>query len=144
LYQVNAQGDQNRVFAYLRRDLRGAASVAVAAQGTQLTLTVPTQVATTFNLNLGLPLLSLLGPSQTPSATNTIRYYRQGTNIIRELNGVPTALSSSATMFQTTLSGTLVEIDAGFQPRYSLAGQVTTSVATSASAFVHLLNTTAP
>jgi hypothetical protein len=141
LYQVNAQGDQNRVFAYLRRDLRGASNVQIAAQGSQVTITVPTQNAPTLNLNLGLPLLSLLGSSQTPGATNTIRYYRQGTSVIRELNGAPTVLSTSATQFQVNLSGTLVRIDAAFQPRYTLG----TGTASSASAaYVHLLNAVAP
>ncbi len=144
LYQVNAQGDQSRVFSYLRRDLRGASSVLAAAQGTQLTITVPTQSTPTFNLNLGLSLLSLLGPPTTPAATNTISYYRQGTSIIREVNGVPTVLSSSAIQFQATMSGTLVQINAGFQPRYSLVAPSTATAATTASAFVHLLNTTSP
>ncbi|MDR3405675.1 MAG: hypothetical protein P4L99_24535 [Chthoniobacter sp.] len=142
IYQMNAQGDENRVFAYLRRDLRGASNVQLAAQGTQITLTVPTQSAPTFNLNLGLSLLSLLGPPQTPGASNTIRYYRQGTSIIRELNGVPTELSSSATLFQVSLSGTLVEIDAAFQPRYSFGSRPTSTAATTVSGYVHLLNAT--
>ena len=142
LYQINAQSDQNRVFSYLRRDLRGASNVQIAAQGTQVTITVPTQSAPTLNLNLGLPLLSLLGPSQTPNATNTIRYYRQGTSVIREFNGAPTVLSTSATQFQVNLSGSIVRIDAAFQPRFSLGNNATTSTATAATAYAHLLNAT--
>ncbi|EDY18751.1 hypothetical protein CfE428DRAFT_3788 [Chthoniobacter flavus Ellin428] len=140
LYQVNAQNDQNRVFAYLRRDLRGASNVQITAQGTQITITVPTQAAPTLNINLGLSLLSLLGPSQTPGATNTIRYYRQGTSIIRELNGTPTGLSTSATAFQVRLHGSLVEIDASFQPRYSFGSHPTSTAATTFSGYVHLLD----
>lgn len=140
LYQVNAQGDQNRVFAYLRRDLRGASKVQITAQGTQVTLTEPTQAAPTLNINLGLPLLSLLGASTTPGTTNTIRYYRQGTSIIREYNGTPTALSASATSFQVSLNGSVVEIDAAFQPRYSFGGHSSSSAATTFSGYVHLLN----
>ena len=140
LYQVNAQGDQNRVFAYLRRDLRGASNVQIAAQGTQVTLTEPTQAAPTLNINLGLPLLSLLGSSTTPGATNTIRYYRQGTSIIREYNGAPTALSTSATSFQVSLNGSLVQIDASFQPRYSFGSHSNPSAAMTVSGYVHLLN----
>ncbi|HSI10618.1 MAG TPA: hypothetical protein VK961_01180 [Chthoniobacter sp.] len=142
LYQVNAQSDQNRVFAYVRRDLRGASNVQIAAQGTELTITLPTQAAPTLNLNLGLPLLSLLGPSQTPNASDTIRYYRQGTSVIRELNGAPTVLSTSATLFQATLNGSLVQIDAAFQPRFTLGTRATSSAATTATAYVHLLNAT--
>ena len=142
LYQVNAQADQNRVFAYIRRDLRGASNVQIAAQGTQVTITLPTQAAPTLNLNLGLPLLSLLGPSQTPNPTDTVRYYRQGTSVIRELNGAPTVLSTSATLFQVTLSGSLVQVDAAFQPRFSLGSKASTSAATTATAYVHLLNAT--
>jgi prepilin-type N-terminal cleavage/methylation domain-containing protein len=144
LYQISAQDDQSRVFGYLRRDLRGASGVQISAGGTQLNLTVPTQPATTFNLNLGLSLLSLLGPTQTPNATETIQWYRQGTSVIREVNGVSTVLSSSATQFQCTLSGTEVQITAGFQPRYTFFNQNTVSPATSVTACVHLLNTTAP
>jgi type II secretory pathway component PulJ len=140
LYQVDAQNDQNRVFAYLRRDLRGASNVQLAAQGTQVTLTIPTQAAPTFNLNLGPSLLSLLGPSQTAGATNTIRYYRQGTSIIREYNGAPAVLSASATAFQVSLNGSLVEIDASFQPRYSFGSHPTSTTATTFSAYVHLLD----
>lgn len=140
LYQVNAQGDQNRVFAYMRRDLRGASNVQITAQGTQVTITEPTQAAPTLNLNLGLSLLSLLGPSTTPGATNTISYYRQGTSIIREFNGAPAVLSTSATTFQVSLNGSLIEIDAAFQPRYSLRNQATSTAATAFSGYVHLLN----
>lgn len=142
LYQVNAQADQNRVFAYIRRDLRGASNVQIAAQGTKVTITLPTQAAPTLNLNLGLPLLSLLGPSQTPNPTDTVCYYRQGTSVIRELNGAPTVLSTSATLFQVTLSGSLVQVDAAFQPRFSLGGKASNSAATTATAYVHLLNAT--
>ncbi len=141
LYQVNAQGDQTRVFAYLRRDLRGASNVQIAAQGTQVTITVPTQSAPTLNLNLGLPLLSLLGSAQTPGATNTIRYYRQGTSVIREFNGAPTVLSTSATQFQVNLSGSLVQINAAFQPRYTLGARTASSAST---AYGHLLNAITP
>lgn len=143
LYQINAQSDQNRVFSYLRKDLRGASKVQIAAQGTEVTITVPTQAAPTLNLNLGLSLLSLLGPPQTPNATNTIRYYRQGTSVIRELNGAPTALSTSATVFQVTLTGSLVQIDAGFQPRFTLGNRTASTAATTATAYVHLLNSVA-
>lgn len=140
LYEVNAQGDQNRVFAYMRRDLRGASNVQITAQGTQVTITEPTQAAPTLNINLGLSLLSLLGPSTTPGATNTISYCRQGTSIIRTVNGAPTVLSTSATLFQVSLNGSLVEIDAAFQPRYSLRNQATSTAATTFSGYVHLLN----
>lgn len=141
LYQVNAQGDQNRVLAYMRRDLRGASNVQIAAQGTQVTITVPTQSAPTLNLNLGLPLLSLLGSTQTPGTTNTIRYYRQGTSVIREFNGAPTVLSTSATQFQANLSGSLMQINAAFQPRYTIGTRTASAAST---AYVHLLNTTSP
>jgi type II secretory pathway component PulJ len=143
LYQINAQSDQNRVFAYLRRDLRGASNVQISAQGTQVTITSPTQQAPTLNLNLGLSLLSLLGPTQTPNATDTIRYYRQGTSIIREFDGVPTELSSSATLFQVSLSAATVRFDAAFQPRYTVTNRSATPPVTTLSGYVHLLNASA-
>ncbi len=143
LHQVNAQGDQHRVFAYLRRDLRGASSVQVASQGTQLTMRVPQQSAPTLNLNLGASLLSLLAPPEDATTSTTIRYYRQGTSILREVDGVVTELSSSATQFQTELSGSLVRIDASFQPRFSLGVKVSAPAVTQATARVHLLNAVA-
>jgi type II secretory pathway component PulJ len=143
LYQVDSQGDENRVFAYMRRDLRGASSVQIDAQGTQLTVTIPAQTAPTFNLNLGLSLLSLLTPTQNAPTNTTIQYYRQGTSIIRELNGAPTELSSSATLFNVSLSGSLVQINAAFQPRYTFLCQGQSSASTPFTGYVHLLNTTA-
>jgi len=142
LYQVDAQGDQNRVFAYLRRDLRGASAVQIDAQGTQLTLTIPAQSTPTFNLNLGLSLLSILTPPQNASNNITIQYYRQGASIIREVNGATTELSSSATLFNVSLSGSLVQINAGFQPHYTLLAQGQSAAASTWTAYVHLLNAT--
>jgi Tfp pilus assembly protein PilW len=139
LYQMNAQNDQNRVFSYLRRDLRGASSVQIAAQGTELTLTIPAASTATLNLNLGASLLSLLSPPQNAPASTTIRYYRHGTSIIREVSGKATELSASATRFQASLQGAQVRLDAAFQPRFSLrtaAGQIETTT------FVHLHNAT--
>ena len=144
LYQMNSLNDQSRVFSYLRRDLRGASSVQIAAQGTQITLTVPAPDASTLNLNLGASLLSLLAPAQNAPATTTIRYYRQGTSIMREVSGVATELSTSATEFQVSLQGALVEIDTGFQPRFTIGVRAAVGAATQATAMVHLQNPTQP
>src|SRR5687768_1480454 len=65
LYQTNAQNDQNRVFCYLRRDLRGASAVQIQAEGTELTMSIPAPSTTSMNLNLGASLLSLLTPPQS-------------------------------------------------------------------------------
>jgi type II secretory pathway component PulJ len=140
LYQMNAQNDQNRVFCYLRRDLRGASSVQLAAQGTELTLSVPAPSTPTLNLNLGASLLSLLTPPQSAPASTTIRYYRQGTSIIREVAGEATELSASATRFQASLQGAQIRIDARFQPRFSLRGAASAQIET--TTFVHLHNAT--
>lgn len=140
LYQVNAQNDQNRVFCYLRRDLRGASSLQLAAQGTELTLTIPAPSTPTLNLNLGVSLLSLLAPAQNAPATTTIRYYRQGTSIMREVAGEATELSASATKFQASLQGAQVRIDAAFQPRFALRGA--TGAQTGTTTYVHLHNAT--
>jgi type II secretory pathway component PulJ len=144
LYQINSLNDQSRVFSYLRRDVRGASSVQISAQGTQLTLAVPAPDTSTLNLNLGASLLSLLAPTQSAASTTTIRYYRQGTSVIREVNGTATELSSSATQFQASLQGTLVQIDTGFQPRFTIGTRSTVGAATQATALVHLLNPTTP
>ncbi len=140
LYQVDSQSDQNRVLSYLRRDLRNASVVQVSAQGTQLTLTMPAQAAPTLNLNLGLPLLSMLTPPHSAPANTTIRYCRQGATIIRESNGVITELSTSATQFEACLSGSTVQINTGFQPRFSLGAKVTAAASTQATTVVHLLS----
>jgi Tfp pilus assembly protein PilW len=140
LHQVNAQADQNRVFAYLRRDLRGASAVQIAAQGTQITMSIPAQNVSTMNFNLGSSLLSLLSPPQNAPASTTIRYYRQGTSIIREIGGVTTELSASATQFQASLQGATVRIGTSFQPRFSLGPKASVAAATEATTCVHLLN----
>lgn len=140
LYQMNSQGDQNRVVSYLRRDLRGASSVQFAAQGTQLTVSVPAPAAPTMNLNLGAALLSLLTPSPSVPGTTTIRYYRQGTSIMREVNGTATVLSTSATQFQCALQGGSVRVDASFQPRFTFGVKAAVGSTTKASIAVHLLN----
>ena len=140
LYQMNAQNDQNRVLCYLRRDLRGATAVQIAAQGTELSLKQPAPSAASMNLNLGAALLSLLTPPQDAPASTTIRYYRQGTSIIREVEGVATELSASATKFQASLQGSQVRIDTGFQPRFSV--RASTAAQVEVTTFVHLLNAT--
>lgn len=141
-YQMDAQADQNRVLSYMRRDLRGASAVQIGAQGTQITVTLPSQAAPTLNVNLGLALLSLLAPPQSAPAATTIRYYRQGTSIIREVNGVATELSSTATNFQASFNNANVQVGTEFQPRFCFGKNLVTQAATQTTALVHLLNTT--
>ena len=142
LYQISSQNDQNRVFSNLRRDLHGATSVAIGGAGTDVTLTIPAASLSPMNGNLGASLLSLLAPPD-PATSTTVRYYRQGTSIIREVAGVgTTVLASSATKFEATrLLGRLVKVDAGFQPRFSLAGRAGLGTANEASAYAHLQST---
>ncbi len=93
-----------------------------------------------MNGNLGASLLSLLAPP-APATSTTVRYYRQGTSIIREVAGVGTVLASSATKFEATRLGLLVKVDAGFQPRFSVAGRAGLGTANEASAYAHLQST---
>ncbi|MGB8355553.1 MAG: prepilin-type N-terminal cleavage/methylation domain-containing protein [Chthoniobacteraceae bacterium] len=142
LYQMDSQADESRVLAYLSRDLRNATSVQISAQGTQVTLTIPTSTASpTLNLNLGLPLLSLLSPPTTSgTATETISYYRQGTAIVRQVGTVATQLSTSATQFQIALNGSMVSTTLQFQPTFSIATDVQAATATQVTSSVYLLN----
>ncbi len=143
LYQISSQNDQNRVFSNLRRDLHGATSVKIPGEGTDvMTLTIPAASVYPMNGNLGASLLSLLAQPD-PATSTTVRYYRQGTSVIREVAGVgTTVLASSATKFEATrLLGRLVKVDAGFQPRFSLAGRAGLGTANEASAYAHLQST---
>lgn len=141
LSQIDSQADQNRVFSYLRRDLRGASAVQIAAEGTQLTITSPAKTKPPVNLNLGAALLSLLMPPQSVPSSVTVRYYRQGTSILRETGGASVELTKSATQFQCALQGGAVRVDAGFQPRYTFGVRSLAGATTKASASVRLLNT---
>lgn len=120
LYEMDAQGDESRVQAYLSRDLRQATSMQISTDGSEVTLAIPsTSAAFTLNSNLGLPLLSLLSTSSTGSATTTVSYYREGTSVVRDVGGAETQLSSSATQFQVSRNGTLAWTDMAFQPAFS-------------------------
>jgi type II secretory pathway component PulJ len=141
LYQMNAQNDANRVLCYLRRDLRGATNVQIAAQGSEVTLSLPVESTPALNLNLGASLLSLLTPQNAPTS-KTVRYYRQGTTVLREADGATTELSSSATNFRVELQGTVVRVDGGFQPRFSIRPLAGAQIET--TAVVHLLNSVQP
>ncbi|CAN5147403.1 hypothetical protein BH20VER2_BH20VER2_04290 [soil metagenome] len=141
LYQISSQNDQNRVFSYLRRDLHGATSVKIPGEGTDvMTLTIPAASVYPMNGNLGASLLSLLAQPD-PATSTTVRYHRQGTSLIREVAGVGTVLASSATKFEATRLGLLVKVDAGFQPRFSLADRAGLGTANEASAYAHLQST---
>jgi len=141
LYQMDAQSDGSRVLAYISRDLRNSTSVQLNAGGTDVTLTIPLQSSPTLNLNLGLPLLSLLSPpSGSGSSTTTVRYYRQGTSVIRETNGKTTELSSSANSFVVSVSGTVATVDTAFQPQFSWQTASGSSPVCHMSGVVTLLN----
>ncbi len=140
LYQMDSQGDESRVLAYLSRDLHQASTVQVSAGGTALTLSIPTQSAPTLNLNLGLPLLALLNNSGTAPAVTTVQYYRQGSTIIRDTGTSTKELSSSATKFQVMTTGGMARVDLAFQPRFSIAGSSATAPSVPVSAYVDLLN----
>ncbi len=145
LFQMDAQGDESRVMAYLSRDLRNATAVSISAQGTQVTLTVPTSSAPgTLNVNLGLPLLSLLTPSSSSPTTQTITYYRQGTAVIRQVGNVQTQLSNSATQFLVSRAGTMVSTNLTFQPCFAICTDASTSNGTQVTSCVYLLNASQP
>jgi type II secretory pathway component PulJ len=140
LYQMDTQQDESRVMAYLSKDLRNATAIQLQAAGTQVTLTIPAQTAYSFNLNLGLSLLSLLSPPTSSSGSTTIVYYRQGSSILREVNGVSTCLTSSATQFSISQTGSLACINLGFQPRFCVVSNGSTSSGTQVTTYVYLLN----
>jgi len=141
LYQMDAQQDESRVMAYLSKDLRNASAIQLQAGGTQATLTIPSQTSYSLNLNLGLPLLSLLAPPANASNNTTIVYYRQGASIMREVNGVATALTTCATQFTLSPSGSMARVDMSFQPRFSVFSNASNPPATQVTSFVFLPNT---
>lgn len=140
LYQMDAQQDESRVMGYLSKDLRNASSIQLQAGGTKATLTIPGQTSYSLNLNLGLPLLSLLAPPSSASNNTTVVYYRQGASIMREVNGVATALTTCATQFALSPSGSMARVDMSFQPRFSVFSNSSNPPATQVTTFVFLPN----
>jgi len=140
LYQMDAQQDESRVMGYLSKDLRNASAIQLQAGGTEATLTIPAQTSYTLNLNLGLPLLSLLAPPSNAANNTTIVYYRQGAAIMREVNGVATALTTCATGFTLSPAGSMARVDMTFQPRFSIFSNPSNPPATQVTTFVFLPN----
>lgn len=142
-YQITAQNDQLRVFDYLSRDLRMAASVSILNGGGKITVTVPSTDPSLVQLNLG-PLLGLLGSTAAAGAspTTTASYYEEGGQFIREVGGVQTDLADTIADVQFTQQGLFVTTSIVFTPRFSSSPTAAAQEATRATGTVCLRNAT--
>ena len=150
-YQMTAQNDQLRVLDYLSRDLRMASAVATANGSTKVVLTLSADGSGT-SLNLGPLLNGLLGGSATGGAStrsaasgaagsgDTVAYYVEGGQFIREFNGTQTVIADTVAGVTFTPDGAFLKTDVLFTPRYSCSPTTARQPDTRASNRIFLRN----
>ena len=139
-YQMTAQNDQLRVLDYLSRDLHTASQVSVADGGGRISATVPTAGASLLQLNLGPLLGSLsLGPA-SGATTQTVSYYVEGGQFIRDAGGSQTVLADTVADVAFTRAGLFVEASIQFTPRFSTSVTVAAQGSTRTVSRVFLRN----
>ena len=140
-YQMTAQNDQLRVLDYLSRDLRMASSVTTVNDTSKVVLSIPTSSSAT--LNLGPLLTSLLSTSSTAAstaATDTVAYYVEGGQFIREVNGTQSVIADTVAEVKFTPKGSFMNTDVLFTPRYSCSPTTAHQADTRASSSIYLRN----
>lgn len=138
-YQMTAQNDQLRVLDYLSRDLHMASAVTTANDSGKVVLSIPTSTSAT--LNLGSLLTSLLGTSSTATpSTDTVAYYVEGGQFIREVNGAQSVIAETVAEVKFTPKGSFMNTDLLFTPRYSCSPTTAHQADTRASSNIYLRN----
>jgi prepilin-type N-terminal cleavage/methylation domain-containing protein len=115
-FQINAQNEQMRVLDYLSRDVRGALSLSVTNSGTRLNVLVPAATSSALNLKLGAPFFSTV--SAASSTSQSITYFLQGGQLMREVEGTQTLLAESLNGLTFSLSGAILTANVEFSPRF--------------------------
>ena len=141
-YQMTAQNDQLRVLDYLARDLRMASTVTILNAGTRVTLSLPAANPDLLNLNLG-PLTNSLGLTSTGDAaasTNTVSYYLEGGQLLRDTGSVQTAIADTVDDLEFTRAGSYLTTSVLFTPRFLLDPTASAQASTRASNCVYLRN----
>lgn len=137
-YQMNAQNDQLRVLDYLSRDFHLASKVTRADDGAKITVSLPVRSTGTPSLNLG----PLLGSVTGTATTQTVSYYVEGGEFIREVNGGQSVLADTVDSVQFDTDGAYVTTSVVFTPRFSYSPTMVTQPLTRAQSRVYLRNAT--
>jgi type II secretory pathway component PulJ len=116
-YHMNAQTEQLRVFDYVGRDLRAAATALELDQGRRLDLVIPANSNGSLALQLALPVVGTL---RTTTASNrNVSYVLEGDRLIRTENGVSREVARTVTDFRVARVGLNMEVAATFSPKFS-------------------------
>lgn len=142
-----AEGNQMRISDYLALDVRRALDIAAAND--VLTLTVPDYYGNGGAAPAGTaapvdPVPS--GSRVTYGATPlTVKYYQQGNNFNRSVNGVVTVIATDVADFRVTIqdSASTVSCTTTFSPRFTLAPTASAVAATSVFTKVYVRNVSA-
>ena len=141
-YQMTAQNDQLRVLDYLSRDLHLASAVTILNDGEKISVTLPSTSTTSIQLDLGPVVGSLRSGSSGATTVQTVSYYVEGGELIRDVDGIQTNLADTVADAQFTQSGSFVTVSILFTPRFSTSVSTARQQATRASSCVYLRNLT--
>lgn len=139
-YQMTSQNDQLRVLDFLSRDLRMASALSVLDSGGKITVTLPSSPTATVTLNLGPLLAPLLGTPSATATTQTVSYYVEGGQLIREVNGVQTMIADTVDAVAFTRQGAFLTTSILFTPQFSASPTTADQQATSVTSNTYLRN----
>ena len=100
----SALNAQARIADYLRRDLRNALDAGIQTGGKQMWVDLPDDYDAQGN-----PVDPSVGPNQTvvyttPGARMRVRYYKDGTNFVRDTSGIKSVVATKATDFEPSFA----------------------------------------
>jgi hypothetical protein len=139
-YQVACQEDQLRVFDFIARDLRRAATATISDQNRKLTLTLPGYKALPGSTGPAAP--TIVGATvKYAEAPLTVSYYISGTDFIRREGTVDTVLSTRLEhFFAYDTNRPQIELRLNFMPRGATTASVSGKAVTQVSTIVCLRN----
>lgn len=137
-YQMTAQNDQLRVLDYLSRDLRTATAVTISDAGGRLSATLPASDPNVINLQLGTALTSVLGGQLNTANPQTVSYYVEGGELIRNLNGVETDLADTVASLSFSRQEQFLTTSILFTPEFSNSPTTATQPNTRATSCTYL------
>ncbi len=136
---------QSRILDYLSRDVRRALTVAVTANPTKLTVTVPDQYATAApQRTFKVPTVSLTNATYG-NAPLTVSYYISEGNFVRQDNGVNSIIALNVSDFEPAFdnsdpSGKTVKFTLTFMPTFKTKSDTTARTGTKMTATAKMRN----